>query len=48
MTYRLYRDGELILKGSEQDCWNYIHQHHNFSVAHALKWEGYRIERSEQ
>jgi hypothetical protein len=42
--YLLKRDGRDVLLGTEQDIWQYIHQHHAYSVEHALRYEGYSIE----
>ena len=41
--WELRRDGNLILTGTEQDCWQYIHSNHSFSVDWALAHEGYSI-----
>jgi hypothetical protein len=44
--WTLYRDGVEILRGTERECWQYIHSHHSFSVEHACKYEGYTIKPS--
>lgn len=41
--YRLLRDGSELLRGSEQDCWKYIHDNYPFSVQHALKYGGFQM-----
>jgi hypothetical protein len=46
--YTLFRDGETILSGTEQDLWKYLHAHHCYSVDHAIKHEGYRIQSAEE
>ena len=43
-TYRLYRDGELIMTGTEFQLMRYVHSKHSFSFLHALKYEGYSWE----
>lgn len=42
--YVLSRDGKEILRGTEQECWEYLHRTHGFSVDHALTHEGYAME----
>ena len=41
--YVLTRDGEEVLRGTENAIWAWMHRNHSFSVDHALKYEGYRI-----
>ena len=45
-TYILYHDGKEIMRGKEFEILKYIHQHHSYSLNHALKYEGYSIEES--
>ncbi len=42
--YRLSHDDEQIMVASEGECWRYLHQIHCYSVDHACKYEGYRLE----
>lgn len=42
--YVLSRDGKEVLRGTEQECWEYLHRTHGFSVDHALTHEGYAME----
>lgn len=42
--YRLTRDGKEILVGTEGECWTWIHRNCGYSVEHALRYEGYRME----
>jgi hypothetical protein len=41
--FELRRDGVLILTGTEDECWQYIHRMHCYSVSHATTHEGYSI-----
>lgn len=43
--FTLYRDGVEVMTGTEGEVWTWIHRNHCYSVDHALRWEGYRIER---
>jgi len=43
-VYSLQRDGHLVMRGTEQQIWKYLHNTHSFSIDHALKHEGYKIE----
>jgi hypothetical protein len=43
-TYILKRDEKEIMRGTEIECWDYIHNNHSYSVSWAIKWEGYSIE----
>lgn len=43
--YTLYRDGKETLTGTERECFQYILNHHSYSVDHALKYEGYSLKR---
>lgn len=45
--YVLRLDGAEVLRGTEHDCWAYLHRSHCYSVFHALKFEGYSIEPEE-
>lgn len=42
-SYRLLRDGEDVMVGTEQEIWSWLHRNHSYSVGHALKYEGYSI-----
>lgn len=42
--YILLRDGKETMRGTEQECWQFIHRFHCYSVEHALKYEGYSME----
>lgn len=41
--YRLLRDGHEVARGTEGALWTWLHQHHSYSVSHALRFEGYAI-----
>ncbi len=41
--YILLRDGSEVMRGTEQDVWEYIHKNHSYSVEHALRYEGYHL-----
>ena len=43
-VYRLTRDGAEVMRGTEAEVWHYIHSHHSYSLAHAVAFEGYRVE----
>jgi hypothetical protein len=40
----LKRDGKEVVRGTELECMQYIHQNHCYSVDHAIKYEGYTLE----
>jgi hypothetical protein len=42
--YVLTLDGQEVFKGTEAAIWRYLHRNHGYSVSHALKYEGYKIE----
>jgi hypothetical protein len=42
--YVLSRDGKIVMRGTEEEVWRYIHNTHGYSVGHALKHEGYKIQ----
>lgn len=42
--YRLSRDGEILVIGSEIECWNWIHRNTPFSVSEALQRQGFKME----
>jgi len=46
-THRVTRDGEEFFKGSDNECWVYIHKHQGQSVDWACKHEGWKIEELE-
>jgi len=46
--WRLSRDGVLIMEGSEYNCWTYLHRMHPYSVDHACKHEGFKLEKIEE
>jgi hypothetical protein len=39
----LRRDGKEVMRGTEHELVKYIHNHHSYSVSHALKYEGYTM-----
>lgn len=41
--FTLYRDGKEIMTGTERECFQYILNHHSFSVQHAFRYEGYSL-----
>ncbi len=41
-TYVLLRDGKEVHRGTAHSAILYIHKHHSYSYAHALKYEGYK------
>ena len=42
--YQLSRDGVVVRVGTEDECWHWLHMNHCYSVHHALKYEGYKME----
>lgn len=40
----LKKDSKVIMTGTSFEIAKYIHNHHSYSVAHALRYEGYKIE----
>lgn len=46
-TYEVTKDGKTLFRGSETDCWIFIHKRQGCSVDWATKHEGYKIERVE-
>ncbi len=40
-THVLLRDGKEVYRGTANGAIQYIHRHHSYSYAHALKYEGY-------
>lgn len=42
--YVLFKDNELVIKGTEGECWNYLHHNTSSSVYWALSYEGWRME----
>jgi len=42
--YVLSRDGKVVMRGTEQEVWTYIHTNHSYSVEHALKYEGFKLQ----
>jgi len=42
--YILSRDGKIVTRGTEQEIWKYLHTTHGYSVEHAIKYEGYKIQ----
>ena len=42
--YVLTLDGKEVLEGTEIEIVDHIHNNHCYSVSHALKYEGYKIE----
>lgn len=42
-AYSLRQDGVEVLRGSERECWDYLHGHHASSVHHALRHEGFEM-----
>ena len=45
-TYILKRDGVEVERGDEFALIAYIHRAHSFSFDHALRFEGYSVERA--
>ncbi len=43
-NYLLKRDGVLVMQGTQEMVWRWLHTNEPFSVSHALKYEGYSIE----
>jgi hypothetical protein len=43
--FTLKRDGKEIIKGSEITLLQYIHNNHCYSMSHALRYEGYSVEK---
>lgn len=41
--YVLTRDGQEIMRGTEEEIWRWIHRNHSYSIDHALRYEGYAI-----
>lgn len=41
--YILKRDGREVMRGTEQEIWQWIHRNHSYSIDHALRYEGYSI-----
>ena len=41
--YTLTHDGKPVLTGTYFECLHYIHTHHSYSLAWAIKWEGYNM-----
>lgn len=37
------KDGKLLFRGSDAECWHWIHQHTSQSVDYAMKYDGYTI-----
>lgn len=42
--YVLRRDGQEVMRGTEDEVWQWLHRNHSYSVDHALRHEGYSIE----
>ena len=42
-VFELRKDGKLLFRGSESECWNKLHKIQSGSVDHAIKYEGYTI-----
>ena len=43
VMFDLRKDGKLLFRGSEQECFIKLHQLQSASVDHAIKYEGYTI-----
>lgn len=41
--YVLTRDGQEIIRGTEEEIWRWMHRNHSYSINHALRYEGYAI-----
>jgi len=41
--YVLSRDGKEVMRGTEQEIWQWMHRNHSYSIDHALRYEGYSI-----
>lgn len=42
IMYNIYRDGQLIT--STDNVLGYFHRNHSYSMDHAIRYEGYRVE----
>jgi hypothetical protein len=42
-TFEVRKDGRLLFRGPEAECWHYIHKHTSSSVDWAMKYEGWTI-----
>lgn len=40
--YNIYRDGQFITQ--TDDVLSYFHRNHSYSMDHAVRYEGYRVE----
>ena len=45
-TYEVRKDGALLFRGPEAECWNYVHKSTSSSVDWAMKYEGWTITKS--
>ena len=41
--FELRRDGKLLFRGTEAECWHKLHQTTSSSVQWAMKYSGYTI-----
>jgi hypothetical protein len=41
--YILSRDNKEIIRGSEEECWRWIHRNTPQSVSYALEFGGYKM-----
>lgn len=41
--YVLALDKKEVIRGMSAIVWKYIHDNHSYSMAHALKYEGYTL-----
>ena len=41
--FDLRKDGKLLFRGTEQECWNKLHQIQSASADWAIRYEGYTI-----
>ena len=41
IKFDLYRDGSLVMTGTENEMMEYIHRNHSFSFWWATTYEGY-------
>ena len=42
-TWDLRHDGKLLFRGSQNDCYKFLHKTTSCSWEHALQYEGYTI-----
>ncbi len=45
--YRVTHNGKELFKGTDDDCFLFLHQRHPGRVYHAINSEGYKVEKIE-